>query len=268
MRSGLKEGVSYSLSRWTDLPVAKWDWFESCLKAQQMVAFDPRTACPEYWSLAPEDTLGLVFWTKNPESLLANQSLLEPYKVAVHMTITGWHEVEKGAPSIDEAGDLLVRTAQAFPLTYWRLSPIPNLPMPELSYRFQKIAGYAMMAGIKQVFLAFLQENDLLPEPRSNSEQLEVLHMLEESAKAYGIEILLCDDDRRHAEHFKTAACVPPADFGQELVESCGCALMVDPFTINETCSFGCQYCYAADKSLSPKKRNTTRKKALPVLCG
>ena len=47
--------------------------------------------------------------------------------------------------------------------------------------------------------------------------------------------------------------------------EGCGCVLMADPFTINESCTFGCQYCYAADKSLAPKKRNTT-KGHLPVV--
>jgi sulfatase maturation enzyme AslB (radical SAM superfamily) len=41
--------------------------------------------------------------------------------------------------------------------------------------------------------------------------------------------------------------------------EGCGCALAVDPFTINETCTMGCSYCYAADKSLASKKRNTTK---------
>ena len=72
--SGVDEGVPYSLSRYTDVPNSKWAWFQSCLESKKMVAFDPRKAsAPGVWSLQPEDTLGLVFWTKNPMNLLLSQ---------------------------------------------------------------------------------------------------------------------------------------------------------------------------------------------------
>lgn len=264
--SGRAEGIPYSLSRWTDLPAAKWGWFESCLAAKQMVAFDPRSAAPGEWSLAPEDTLGLVFWTKNPTNLVANRGLLAPYNVTVHVTATGWSEVERGAPSLDEAGRLLVETAHAFRKVYWRFSPIPSLPTIDLLHRFRRLLDYAARASLSQVFVAYLQANDRLPETRSPSARFDLLNEMADVAENFGVHVVLCKDDHSfegwQGAQFLIEPCVQPVDFGgQEHVqlENCGCVLMVDPFTINEACQYDCAYCYAHDQSLSAKKRNTTR---------
>ncbi len=111
--SGKAENMPYSLSRWTDVPAAKWPWFEQQLNQQWMVALDPK-GIPSKWSLKPEDTLGLIWWTKDPTNLLANVDLLKPYRNKVHVTITGWEEVEKGAPTFLKARKLLKKTAEAF----------------------------------------------------------------------------------------------------------------------------------------------------------
>jgi hypothetical protein len=268
MYSGLTERIPYSLSRYTDLPASKWSWFEQCLSSKVMVAFDPRTAAPGLWSLSPDDTLGLVFWTKNPTNLILSQKRLEPYRVTVHMTATGWSEVEKGAPTLDQAGKLLVEAAKAFQV-YWRFSPIPNLPEDELLSRFRRLLAYARDAGLRQVFVSFLQPNDQVPESRPPGARYDLLNRMADIAEAlFGIQVVLCKDDRTFAgwsgQRFATEACVQAVDFGGERrvhLENCGCVLMVDPFTINESCTFGCAYCYAADKSLSPRKRNTTRRR-------
>jgi len=265
--SGIQERIPYSLSRWTDVPGSpnKWRWFEACLDSKKMVAFDPRTSAPGVWSLSPEDTLGLVFWTKNPTALIQARDLLDPYQVLVHVTATGWAEVEKGAPGLEEAGRLLVETAKAFK-THWRFSPIPHLPDAEILGRFQRLLGYAALAGIKQSFVSFLQTNDKLPETRSTEARFDLLNLMADEARTFGVQVVLCKDDSTFdgwsGARFTTEACVQPVDFGgQDRVhlENCGCVLMVDPFTINESCNFGCEYCYASDNSLSPKKRNTTR---------
>lgn len=264
--SGVTEGIPYSLSRYTDLPASKWRWFEACLASGKMVAFDPRTAAPGVWSLAPDDTLGLVFWTKNPTNLLRNRGLLDPYRVTVHMTATGWSEVERGAPTLDESGRLLITTAKAFERVYWRFSPIPKLPPSEVIDRFGRLLVYAAMAEVRQVFVSFLQPNDKIPEERSTKARFALLNRLAQEADMFGVQVVLCKDDRSFqgcsGGRFATDACVQPVDFGGEHrvhLENCGCVVMVDPFTINESCHFGCDYCYAGDKSLSTKKRNTTR---------
>ena len=91
-----------------------------------------------------------------------------------------------------------------------------------------------------------------------------------EIAKEYGIRVFLCNEDntlqgvQNRPSNLSAGVCAPPEDFAlpgfaRPPSEGCGCVLMADPFTVNETCTMGCSYCYAADKTLAPKKRNTTR---------
>lgn len=256
-----------------------------------MLAFDPTSGIPARWSLRPEDTLGLLFWTKDPSNLILDAKLLQSYKVKVHMTLTGWEEVEKGAPSLLEGVALLAQAVETFgpENVTWRFSPVPLVS--DVVARFQRILDTAAKVGLRQVYVSFLQENDLVPETRSDQERLELLIQLSDLAKTKKVKVLLCNEDnlllqsrvkflvcndnlrlqtQETYSNLTSGVCVPPAEFeltgSQPLPsEGCGCVLTVDPFTVNESCNLGCAYCYAADKSLTPKKRNTT-KKSLQVL--
>lgn len=251
-----------------------------------MEAIDQKSGIPSWWSLKPEDTLGMVFWTKDPSNLIANRSMFHGYNVKVHVTATGWHEVEKGAPNIEESGKLLYDTVEAFGEgnVIWRFSPVPLLPTGDLLARFYQLAESAKLAGIHKVYVSFLQPNDLLPETRSWGARLHTLSQMAITVGAkFGLDILLCNEDRTlerwnellnlegdpvegpPPSNLRWGICADPVDYGSTptRAEGCGCVLMVDPFTINESCTMGCLYCYAADKSLADKKRNTTR---LPVV--
>lgn len=273
LRSGLLESMPYSLSRWTDVPAAKWEWFERCLATGSMAAFDQRTALPNMWSLNPDDVLSLVWWTKNPRNLIDHVAKLRPYRNLINLTITGWEEVEKGAPTRQQAKQLLTETVAAYGPgnVVWRFSPVPILPEAEVLDRYADIAQHAYKAGLRRVFLSFIQSNDLITEPRTKEQKVSAMFAFANAVP--GIEVLLCQDDRDAflgmkglPTNLQTGICVAPDDFddGSFQLDTCGCVMMVDPFTINESCTMGCRYCYAADKSLSDQKRNTTRK--LPVL--
>ena len=277
IKSGKTEGLPYSLSRWTDVPgdPGKWAWFMGALHARRMMAFDPRTAIPAEWSLDPDDTLGLVFWTKNPSTLVAYRDLLAGYRVKVYVTVTGWHEVEKGAPSLRDGTDKLAIAADQFgpENVTWRFSPVPAVP--DVVDRFASILPMARHYGVRSVYLSFLQANDLLPETRTEEERRDVLVQVAEVAARSGVRVYLCAEDRLLSGHpglhanLASGVCAPPEDFAlpnRERLpsEGCGCVLMVDPFTVNESCTMGCEYCYAGDRTLSTKKRNTTRN--LPVV--
>lgn len=274
--SGKVEKVPYSLSRWTDVPAGKWAWMRQQLDQQWMLAIDQRTSVPARWSLKPDETLGLLFWTKDPAHLLTERRLHD-YRVKVHVTVTGWAEVEKGCPGLYEAAHGLRKAALHFgpENVYWRFSPVPLLA-PEEPFdamkRFQAIAAIAADGGIRKVFVSFLQNNDLMPEYRTAGTKLDLLRRFAETADPHGIKVELCADDRSIMgrnllyPNLSLGVCAPPEDFGLPAsdCDTCGCGFAVDPFTVNESCNFGCQYCYSADKSLSPKKRNTAR--TLPVL--
>jgi len=275
--SGKKERLPYSLSRWTDLPTAKWSWFKGQLDQGKMRAFDPRNAIPVEWSLDPSDTLGLIFWTKDPENLIRDRALLEPYKhkLVVHMTLTGWEEVERGAPTAAEGIKLMEQAIKAFGpenLT-WRFSPVPLVD--NVLDRFESLASKIASFGLKEVYVSFLQENDLMPETRARRTRVELLKQM--ATRASGLQVLLCNEDQSlqdescYPRNLQNGICESGRRFAPNGImnfvsaEGCGCALAVDPFTINESCTLGCTYCYAADKTLTPKKRNTT-KFSLPLV--
>ena len=285
IRSGLTERMPYSLSRWTDLPACKWDWFQVQLAQGFMIGFDPRTAVPSRWSLKPEDTLGLVFWTKDPRKLVQGYDADlagRGYDVKAHVTITGWPEVEHGVLNSRDAciwaEELAARIG---PLNVsWRFSPVP-LGFPDRQYDIlsrgllDRFEGIAMGLGgtTTQCYVSFLQPNDFMTETRPAKERTRLLRAFADLAAPHGIEVILCQDDHtldgcKPHPNLRAGVCVPAEGFGGKTAEAedCGCVPMIDPFTINEKCSLGCSYCYAADTSLNPCKRNTTACIHLPVL--
>lgn len=265
--SGKSEGLLYSLSRWTDLPIAKWPWFRQRLEQGYMLGVDPRTAMPGLWSLKPEDTLGLVFWTKNPTNLIEDAHLLNGFPLVVHVTLTGWTEVESGAPNIKWGLKRMAEAVEAFGADriVWRFSPVPVVD--DVVERFERIARDVEAMGIRQVYVAFLQDNDLMPETRSREVRRDLLCRM----AGKGMNILVCNEDRtldgpgsELPPNLQYGVCEDGNRFtgrsGALVAEGCGCALSVDPFTINESCTMGCEYCYAADRSLAKERRDTTRK--------
>lgn len=275
--SGLEKAYPYSLSRWTDVvgTPSKWDWLKEQLTAGYMLGFNPTTGVPVRWSLKPEETLGLIFWTRAPANLIKDAHLFREYKVKIHMTVTGWHEVERGAPSLEEGAQGLRQLVETFgpENVSWRFSPVPMVA--DVRERFAEILDIAANCSLKSVYLSFLQPNDRMPETRKPGERLTLLGDLADMAGQLGVEVRLCNEDRLLASapsvpNLCSGVCAPPQEFqleGRNVpdAEGCGCVLMVDPFSINEACAFGCQFCYTADKSSANNKRNTT-KPVLPVI--
>jgi DNA repair photolyase len=268
--SGRQEGMPYSLSRYTDVPAAKWDWFRTQLAEGSMVAFDPRMAIPGRWSLKPEDVLGLIFWTKDPANLIQDVRLIRPYKKVVHMTVTGWTEVEQGAPDMAKGLDLLASLVDHYgpQNVVLRFSPVPIVP--DVIDRFVRIAGAAVANGLTDVYVSFLQPNDRMPETRSIAERRDLLKMMADTVP--DIDVNLCQDDKLldgfeyGREHWYTNLQYGVCESGRRFKipsdasrEDCGCCFAVDPFTANEACSLGCAYCYSAKQDVSLQKIDTTK---------
>lgn len=263
---GKSEGMLYSLSRWTDLPISKWDWFKSCLHQGWMLGLDPRNTMMNPWSLLPEDVLGMVFWTKNPTYLIEDHKLLRDFPLVIHMTLTGWVEVEHGAPNLKWGLRRMKEAVDTFgpDRVVWRFSPIPLVP--DVAERFDVIAREVEAMGLKQVYVSFLQGNDLIPETRSPASRLSLLTSMARSTR---LQIKVC----RENMDLSLTGGIPNLSYGvcedgsrfriTTPLEKCGCALSVDPFSINEACSMSCEYCYSSDKTLSSERRNTTKLKVI-----
>jgi hypothetical protein len=270
--SGKELNFPYSLSRWTDVPMDKWEFFKAIMKQREMLGFHPEQMVPYRWSLHADDTLGLIFWTKDPTNVIWEHLPDKGYKVKLHVTVTGWEEVEPRAPDLNNAANLLSMANHLLgpENVYWRFSPIPLLAQDELIRRFQLIMARSSEEGMKRVYASFLQDNDLMPETRSECDRLNILSQMGEVAQQYGVGVLLCNEDKLLVGHpdlhpnVSSGVCAPPEDFAlpkrdKPPSEGCGCVLMVDPFGINESCSVGCKYCYAADRLSNPHRKDSSR---------
>jgi DNA repair photolyase len=212
----------------------------------------------------------LVFWTRAPQRLIEDQGLLESYRIQIHVTVTGWTEVEHGAPNLEEGIELLKAVCGAYgpARVVLRFSPVPVVP--DVVTRWERLVAAAAAIGIPHIYVAFLQPNDRMVDPRSPEEQFAVLTEIAQVAETYGVQVRLCQDGAalligRSASNLSLGVCVPVDGLTvlgrpDPVPEGCGCVLMADPFTANESCVFNCSYCYAADQSLNPEKRNTTLK--------
>lgn len=270
--SGKELNFPYSLSRWTDVPMDKWDWFQEVMKRREMLAFHPVEITPYRWSLRADDTLGLIFWTKDPTNVVWENLQEKGYRIKVHVTVTGWEEVEPKAPDCHHGANNLAfaHSLLGSDSVIWRFSPIPMLPDYELLSRFETIMARSVPYGLKRVYASFLQENDLMPETRTEADRLNTLVQMGEVASKYEVDVLLCNEDKLLIGHpglhpnVTSGVCAPPEDFSlpnrqKPVSEGCGCVLMVDPFTVNESCSVGCKYCYAADRSMNPHRRDSSK---------
>lgn len=270
LHSGSSRNLPYSFSRWTEVPgdPSRWEWFKSRVRQGVFDGFDPvHSGVPRSWSLLPEDTQELIFWTKNPLALLVDRSVLAPFegKVSVHVTCTGWgEEVERGVPGYKKVLPLLQPLVEVYgpERVTWRISPVPEREVALLLPLFDLAAG----TGIKRVFCSFLQENagmgqGLLPPWQKKEDALALV----EFGFDRGMQVSFCYDDQRFAPGV-VGVCSPPTT-PETPTDDCGCSLAVDPFGIHESCIYNCRYCYVTTPLLGPKRHNSlTGKRRLTLL--
>jgi hypothetical protein len=234
-----------------------------------MIGFSPtRMGLPARWSLAPEDVLGLVFWTRDPRALIQDVDLLKPYSLVIHMTITDWWEVEDRVPRSSESLEWLKQAVDTFGTqnVVWRFSPVPAVD--DVVERFERLVKAVYPTGLRSVYMSFLQENDQLWDPRNADEQRQVIRSMAQVCPS-DFEVRLCRENRVPIGgsckllNLRRAVCEDGSRFhlpvhgpDSSLVDSCGCAISVDAFTINEGCKFGCKYCYAVQEPLDPIEKS------------
>lgn len=77
-----------SASRRTDIPAFYWEWFQKRLQEQYVLVRNPLNLHQvSRISLRPEVVDGLVFWTKNPEPMLKQLSVLDAYTYYFQFTL-------------------------------------------------------------------------------------------------------------------------------------------------------------------------------------
>ena len=260
-----------SASRRTDIPAFYSRWFLRRLAEGFCDWINPFGGQVLHVSLRPQDTLGIVCWTRNPAPLAASLGALQQagYGFAFHFTINGYPgELESHNPPVETAVRAFRDLARRLPAgrAWWRYDPIlltQATPSAWHERNFSRLAE-ALEGQTRRCYFSFasfyrktrrnLDASGLPWREPAIGEKLELARRLRLIARRHGIDMFSCCDDQLLAAGVEKARCVDASVFLPEAAPSgfklaptragCGCTQSVD-IGAYDTCAFGCAYCYA-----------------------
>ncbi len=283
-----------SASRRTDIPNYYSEWFFNRIKEGFVYVRNPMNAHQvSRIELSPEVVDCIVFWTKNPEPMLARLGELEKYNYYFQFTLTGYgkdvernvlHKREKMIPIFQRLSEKVGEKS-----VIWRYDPIFFTPRytPEYHLRaFEQIAS-SLKGYTEKCVISFV---DLYAKNRKNmellgacevgsAEQLEFCRKISGIAGENGMTVASC------AERIDLAECgiAHNCCIDKTLIESiigcrlnvekdknqrgeCGCMESVEIGAYN-TCKNGCKYCYANYSEESVARNCSRYDPNSPILC-
>ncbi len=283
-----------SASRRTDIPSYYSDWFCNRIKEGSVCVRNPvNPRQVSRISLSPETVDCIVFWTKNPEPMLARLGVLSAYHYYFQFTLTGYgRDVERNLPPKKEKLiPTFLKLAEKLgnERVIWRYDPIlfteKYTPQYHL-HAFGQIAA-ALRGYTKRCVISFV---DIYAKNRKNMaaagayelgeiQQMEFCREISRIAKANGMCVGSCAEkidlqqcgiehncciDKNLIEWL--AGCKINAGKDKNQRTECGCVESVDIGTYN-TCRNGCLYCYANHSEESVQKNCGKYDAASPILC-
>lgn len=287
--------VILSVSRRTDIPNYYSEWFLNRIKEGYLYVRNPINAHQiSKIILSPEVVDCIVFWTKNPEPMLARLDELDAYKYYFQFTLTGFgNDIEYNVPHKKK---VIIPVFQKLShkigkdKVIWRYDPIifTNKYNPEYHLKaFEQIAkelrGYTSKCVISFV--------DIYTKNKRNMKALNSFVLSENDLTAFGREIALiagnydikvatcaemidlyscgiehnCCIDKELIE--KILGCKIKADKDKNQRKECACIESIETGTYN-TCKNGCQYCYANYSQESTYQNCKLYDANYPLLCG
>jgi hypothetical protein len=283
-----------SCSRRTDIPSFYSDWFFNRIREGYVQVRNPLNAKQvRRISLMPADVDCIVFWTKDPASMLDRFNLLQDYSYYFQFTLTPYdNDIEPNLPPKTKIIDMLRRLSDKVGTNrvIWRYDPIllskrisPAYHVDHFGDMSRRLSGYT-----EKCIISFLdmyrhlqgKSADLAIRPPDESEMHTIAKEIAYIARghnikvetcaekidlaALGIEHGKCIDDRLITEltgrNLKIAK-----DKNQR--ELCGCVASVDIGEYN-TCKHLCSYCYANSSSNTVEKNLHQHKDQSPLLIG
>jgi DNA repair photolyase len=272
-----------SASRRCDIPRFRFDWFLQRLEAGYVDVTNPFNAAQvRRVSLKPEDAEFLVFWTRDPRSLLAAR--LDEYTFYTMITLTGYPKILE--PDVPPPGEI-IQAMKALSEKYgrkrviWRYDPILFSSLTDTAFHrrnFAELAAglsgfvdrviisvYDEYAGAKRRLSALKKDglevfSHCAPDGSLPHELKEFIAELARVAAKEGMEICSCAEAEDLSSFgVKPGACID-GDLISELLggnflsqikskdknqrPNCRCVPSVDIGSYG-SCRAGCVYCYA-----------------------
>ncbi|MGN0506476.1 MAG: DUF1848 domain-containing protein [Lachnospiraceae bacterium] len=284
-----------SVSRRTDIPNYYSDWFYERIREGFLYVRNPMNPHQvSRISLSPELVDCIVFWTKNPEPMMARLSELADYNYYFQFTLTGYGtDLERNVPHKKEvmipvfkrlSGQIGVKRV------IWRYDPILFTERYSAAYHvkaFGQIAA-ALSGYTKKCVISFV---DTYAKNRKSMERIGVRELPEEEQKEFarklaeiahqnGMSIATCAEKLDLSDcGIEHNACIDPALI-EEIVgcklrakkdanqrSECGCVESVEVGTYH-TCKNGCLYCYANQSEARAEQGASLYDIHSPILCG
>lgn len=261
-----------SVSRRTDIPNYYSDWFLNRIKEGYLYVRNPINVHQiSKIIFSPEVVDCIVFWTKNPEPMLARLDELAGYKYYFQFTLTGFgKDIEYNVPhKKKEMIPIFQKLSRKIgkEKVIWRYDPIiftdkynPEYHLKAFEQIAKELCGYTSKCVISFV--------DIYTKNKKNMKDLNSYFLTENDLTAFGRKIALivgkynikaatcaetvdlsscgiehnCCIDKELIE--KIIGCKIKADKDKNQRKACGCIESIEIGTYN-TCKNGCKYCYA-----------------------
>lgn len=268
-----------SASRRTDIPAFYTEWLMNRIRDGYCTTVNPfNRKQVAYVSLRPEDVDAIVFWTKNPESLLKNLKELDDrgYHYYFQYTLNGYpRTMEPNLPGLEKEIETFKRLADLIgpARVIWRYDPIIMSNATGIDYHKRRIDQIAreLERRTDRLVISIVDE---YRKARINFERLEnqSIHVKRQTTGQDVeelIDFIVALAGNRKMEVFSCAEVLDLTPFGLKpgkcidgdyiqkvfgiKVKSekdksqrpeCGCVKSKD-IGAYDTCLHGCQYCYA-----------------------
>lgn len=284
-----------SVSRRTDIPCFYSEWFFNRIKEGFLYVRNPMN--PHQISrinISPALVDCIVFWTKNPQPMLARLDEIKEYPYYFQFTLTGYgRDIECNVP---HKKNIMIPVFQQLSSNIgperviWRYDPIMFTSKYNQEYHiraFSQIAE-ALQGYTKRCIISFV---DIYAKNQRNLRELHAYNLSENELKVFakelsmiannhGMEIATCAEQYDLRDYGIThSACID-----KKLIEEilgceinarkdknqrgeCNCMESIEVGTYN-TCKNGCRYCYAnySPESVIQNCRNYNVN--APLLCG
>lgn len=221
----------------------------------------------------------MVFWTKNPSSMLSKLEDIENmgYKFYFQFTITPYgREIERNVPSRDEMMAVFRRLSLITGLNrvIWRYDPVildekftVSWHLEQFDYMCSYLKGYTRRCVFSFLDLYKHMLNDF-EYVKNKKDLIAVASGFAAIASSYGISLSTCSEKMNlESLNIRKASCIDreiiedisgyTIDVGKDRNQrhECRCVESVDIGTYN-TCHGGCRYCYATIRGERSGKDN------------
>ena len=280
-----------SASRRTDIPTFYGEWFMNRLHDGYFMTRNPYNNKVTKHCFSKEDIDCIVFWTKNPASLMPYMSEIQEYPHYFQFTLTGYgKDMEAGIPDKARIIESFKELSRHGSHIIWRYDPIAFLPVgdkysPEWHLKTfrdlaEQLEGYTDRCVISFVDLYSHITPMTMFSPLQGGVILnEFCKTIADIAREHGMEMFTCAEtvDLSYCG-IQKGKCIDP-DYIQKVTgkvielgkdkgqrTACGCIDSIDVGAYN-SCLNGCKYCYACNdrkKTQSCMKRYDSNS---PLLC-